>query len=473
MKLLPSTIRTLAVFALVLSFQVAMANLTDPSPVMLNGNIQLKSLTSITFSKDGVLFLADPLGMKIYAIDEKHVNGEKAQNLDVANIDEKIAALLGVSTKDIKIEDMAVNPTSQEVYFAVSRRGSTLQPTVIKVDRLGKLFSFSLSNVNYYETSLADVPSKSPHQYFTLSSAITDMAFIDGELFVSGLSGEAFSSKLRRFQYPFTSKTEAVQLEIFHPSHDRFETNSPIETFLPFPVNGKMHIVAGYGCAPLAKFPLTEVRSTKEQLRGVTVAELGGGNRPLDMISFKDGGIDYIVIANSDRTLMQISSEDLDKQEEVVKGATRVPIYASVGVKYLSIAEVGITQLDDFNESNYLVVQRNTDDGSLNLRSKGKIKPSMMKVRGLVEDLRLGGKLKEAEEQIVKYEPGGDRRTVSVMYYNLACSYALSNDSNGAFKYLDKALAFGYNEKRQYENDTDLVSIRSDKRWAELTKKLK
>ncbi|HTF17819.1 MAG TPA: hypothetical protein VK658_07090 [Chryseolinea sp.] len=457
---------------LVATLHVTLANPTEPVPAMLKGDIRLKSLTSIAFSKDGVLFLADPLGMKVYALDEKHANSEVTQQLEVNNIDDKIAALLGVSTKDIKIEDMAVNPTSHEVYFAVTRRGSSLQPAIAKVDSRGNLSAFNLSDVSYYETSLSDIPAKSPDTYFTLSSAITDMAFIEGELYVAGLSGEEFNSKLRRFQYPFTNKTQAVKLEIFHPSHDRFETNAPIETFLPFPVNGKMHIVAGYGCAPLAKFPLTDVRSS-DQLRGVTVAELGGGNRPLDMISFKDDGVDYMLIANSDRTLMQISSEDLDKEEGVVKGGTRVMPYASTGVKYLSIAEIGILQLDDFNEQNYLVVQRSTDDGTLNLRSKGKLKPSRIRISALVEELRLGGKLKEAEEQIVKYEPTGDRRSTSVMYYNLACSYALGKDSNNAFKFLDKALLLGYNDKAQFENDPDLISLKGDKRWRELSTKLK
>lgn len=462
---------TKLIVVLVATFHLATANVTDPNPVMLKGDIQLKSLTSIAFSNDGVLFLADPLGLKICAIDEKQPNAEKEQSLEIANIDEKLAALLGVSTKDIKIEDMAVNPTSAEVYFAVTRRGSALQPAVIKVGKGGKISPINLSNVSYYETSLSDVPSKSPDQYYPLTYGITDMAFIDGELYVSGLSGEEFTSKLRRIPYPFTNKTTAVQLEIFHPSHDRFETNSPIETFLPFSVNGKMHIVAGYGCAPLAKFPLTEVRA-KEQLRGVTVAELGGGNRPLDMIAFNDDGVDYLLIANSNRTLMQISSEDLDKQQAVVKGPTKVAPYASTGVKYLSIAEVGITQLDDFSDQAYVVVQRNMDDGSLNLKSKGKLKPSMIKIREVVEELRLSGKLDDAEAAIVKYEPRGDKRTVGMMYYNLACSYALANNSDGAFKYLEKALAFGFNSKPQYENDTDLVSIRNDQRWKNLTAKL-
>jgi hypothetical protein len=462
---------SLALVFLVL-FHAAIANSTDPTPVMLKGEIQLKSLSAITFSKDGILFLADPLGMKIYALDEKRGVTAPTQNLNVGNIDEKLAALLGVSTKDIKIEDMAVNPTSREVYLAVTRRGTSLQPTLVKVDGNGSLTPYNLKDVSYYETSLADVPSKSPSDYYPLTYAVTDMAFINGELYVSGLSGEEFSSKLRRFQYPFTNKTSAVQLEIFHPSHDRFETRSPIETFLAFNVNGKLHIVAGYGCAPLAKFPVDEVQS-KEQLRGVTVAELGGGNRPLDMISFKDSDADFILIANSDRTLMQISSEDLNKQEAVVKGPTRVPPYASAGVKYLSIAEVGITQLDDFDDQRYIVIQRNVDDGSLNLESKNKLKPSIIRVRAQFEELRLAGKLKEAEQMIVKHEPGGDRFTIGVMYYNLACSYALASDANTAFKFLNKAMEKGYSQKAQYENDTDLVSLRNEPRWKELLTKLK
>lgn len=472
MKSIVRTLKLCVTLGMAAMLQPVLANPIEPAPAMLKGDIQLKSLTSITFSKEGVLFLADPLGMKIYALDEKQPTVGVPERLEVNNIDEKIAALLGVGVRDIKIEDMAVNPTSREVYFAVTRRGSSLQPSIVKVNGKGDLSAFNMSGVNYYETSLADIPTKSPHTYFPLSSAITDMAFIDGELYVAGLSGDEFSSKLRRFQYPFTSKAEAVQLEIFHPSHDRFETNAPIETFLPFPVNGKMHIVAGYGCAPLAKFPLTDVRS-KEQLRGVTVAELGGGNRPLDMISFNDAGVDYMLIANSDRTLMQISSEDLDKQQAVVKGKTRVEPYASTGVKYLSIAEIGILQLDDYNDQSYLVVQRHADDGTLHLTSKYKLRPSVIKTRGLVEELRLAGKLKEAEAEIVKFEPKGDRRSTSVMYYNLACSYALGNDPNNAFRFLDKALLLGYNQRGQYENDPDLVSLKGDKRWNDISAKLK
>ena len=39
------------------------------APAPKKGNIALKSLTSITFNKDGILFLADPLGTHVYAIE--------------------------------------------------------------------------------------------------------------------------------------------------------------------------------------------------------------------------------------------------------------------------------------------------------------------------------------------------------------------------------------------------------------------
>src|SRR5690349_3600294 len=93
----------------------------EKAPTPLRGAIQLKSLTSITFNQDGVLFMADPLAMRIYAINTKQENVKKAMTIDVPNIDEKLGALLGINARDVKIEDMAVNPTSQEIYLAVTR----------------------------------------------------------------------------------------------------------------------------------------------------------------------------------------------------------------------------------------------------------------------------------------------------------------------------------------------------------------
>lgn len=442
----------------------AVAAHPEKAPEPLRGSIQLKSLTSITFNKDGVLFLADPLGMHIYAVDAKQENVKKAMTIDVANIDEKIGALLGVSSRDVKIEDMAVNPTSQEIYLAVTRRSLANEPVLVKVANNGSLSQVSLNNVSYYETSLTGVPAadaKLPQPWHSRTMAVTDMAFVDGELMVAGLSGEEFSSNLRRFAYPFTNQAKAVKLEIYHTSHDRYETNSPIETFLPFTVNGQQQILAGYGCSPIATFSLNDIR-TKDQLRGNTIAELGGGNRPVDMILHKKN----LYISNSDRTLMRITPEDLNSAKPLT---TRAPgIYAATGVEYLSIASVGVTQLANLNDNYFVLIQRNIEDGSLNLRSnQGVSMPSKYVLLG--SQLYREKKYKESArnyELAVKEEPNG------VDFYNMACSYALDNNPDKAFESLNKAVDWGYFQKSQYENDTDLLSLKNDPRWKTLSAKL-
>ena len=456
----------LHLFTIVLLFCAASVVAAHPekTPEPLRGSIQLKSLTSITFNKEGILFMADPLGLRIYAVNAKQENVKKAMTIDVANIDEKLGALLGVSARDVKIEDMAVNPTSQEVYLAVTRKSAANEPVLIKVSNKGSLSQVSLSDVSYYETSLTDIPApgaKLPMQWHSLTMAVTDMAFVDGELLVAGLSGEEFTSKLRRYSYPFTNQSKATKLEIYHTSHDRYETNSPIETFLPFTVNGQQQVLAGYGCAPIAMFSLNDIR-TKEQLRGVTIAELGGGNRPVDMIMHKKN----LYISNSDRTLMRMTPDDINNAKSLT---TRAPeAYAATGVEYLSIASVGVTQLANFSDTHFVLIQRNIEDGSLNLRSnQGVTMPSKY--------VQLGSQLyreKKYKESAVNYELAVKEDPNGVDFYNLACSYSLDNNPDKAFEALNKAVDYGFFGKNQYENDTDLTALKTDSRWKTLSAKL-
>jgi hypothetical protein len=65
-----------------------------------------------------------------------------------------------------------------------------------------------------------------------------------------------------------------------------------------------------------------------------------------------------------------LSAQDIDKATPMTKPVDAA--YVSAGVPYLSIAEIGITQLDNLNEKFVVVVQRDIDDGSLNLRSLSK-----------------------------------------------------------------------------------------------------
>jgi len=69
-------------------------------------------------------------------------------------------------------------------------------------------------------------------------------------------------------------------------------------------------------------------------------------------------------------------------------------------------------------------------------------------------------------EKALALEPRG------VDFYNLACNYALAHENDKAFDRLAKAVENGFRSKEQLERDTDLASLRSDKRWLLLTKKL-
>ena len=88
---------------------------------------------------------------------------------------------------------------------------------------------------------------------------------------------------------------------------------------------------------------------------------------------------------------------------------------------------------------------------------------------------QLGGQLyreKKFKESARNYELAVKEDPNGIDFYNMACSYALDNNPDKAFEALNKAVDFGFFRKNQYENDTDLTSLKSDARWKTLSAKL-
>jgi hypothetical protein len=331
------------------------------------GNASLKSAGALAFGPGGVLFVGDSRGGAVYALSiDDPAPDYRTGEVEIAALDKRFAKLLGVAPDQVAVRDMAVNPATRHLFFSVTRgRAVDAQPVIVRSTLDGELSIVSTDGIRFAKYSLTDSPdesSKTPWGASARSMAITDLAYVDGELLVAGLSNEQFASTFRRVKFPFQPAAQATSLEIFHTSHGRYETAAPIETFLPYTVKGRPALLAGYGCAPLALFDMAELQGGKH-VRGRTLAELGGGNRPSDMVAIEFNGRRSIIIANSNRSLMRMGADDIEHSEPVTTAAS--PEHPILGTPYTPLAVVGVMQLDVLNAEQIVLVLRDTDDGSI------------------------------------------------------------------------------------------------------------
>ena len=56
--------------------------------------------------------------------------------------------------------------------------------------------------------------------------------------------------------------------------------------------------------------------------------------------------------------------------------------------------------------------------------------------------------------------------------YNIACTFALLNETEQAVDCLEKTVQRGYLDREWIENDSDLDSLRNDPRFQELLRRL-
>jgi hypothetical protein len=343
--------------ALVALAGVAVA--ADVKGLTESGKPDLKSAGPLAFGPQGVLFVGDTQGAAIYAIGVGEAPKAALQDgFKLEGVDGKVAAALGTEAADIRLNDVAVEPGTGIAYLSVSRgTGPDAAPAIVRVDGSGKVTPVSLDKVAYAKVTLANAPEagRTDKRGRSLrSEAITDLAFVDGKLYIAGLSNEEFASKLRSIEFPFKSADTGTSVEIVHTAHGAaVETRSPVRTFVPFNVGGEPQLLAAYTCTPLVTFPVAALKPG-EKIRGKTVAELGNRNQPLDMIVYEKGGKQFLLLANSARGVMKISTEAIDKQPaltEAVGGG------GTAGLKYDTIADLkDVIQLDKLNDTTALVL---------------------------------------------------------------------------------------------------------------------
>jgi hypothetical protein len=342
----------LALAGAALATPLQAASLTDS---LKRGTPELKSAGALAFGLEGILFIGDPQAAAIVALDtEDRTPATSKDRPRVENLDEKAASLLGIESKQLRINALAVNPISGNTYLSLARgSGPDAAPVLLRVDRSGKLADVPLKDVKFARTTLPNAAEGKSRQ-----DVITHLAYVDGRVIVAGLSNEEFASKLRSIPFPFTEANAGASVEIYHGSHGKVETRSPIRTFVPYQVKGESEILAAYTCTPLVRFPAAELKPGAK-VKGKTIAELGNGNRPLDMIVYKKDGKDYILMANSRRGVMKIPTDGIDKVDAIT---SRVKDKA--GLQYETVAGLqGVEHLDRYDNGHTIILVRTKDKG--------------------------------------------------------------------------------------------------------------
>ena len=195
------------------------------------------------------------------------------------------------------------------------------------------------------------------------SQAITDIAYVDGRVYIAGLSNEKFASRLLSIPFPFAGVDNGTSVEIYHGAHGAYETRSPIRTFAPYMVNGEPFLMAAYTCTPLVKFPLAALKPG-QHYKATTIAELGNRNQPLDMVVYQKGGKDNLLLANSSRGVMKISTDGLAEAASISE-----PVRDTAGQPYEKVEGLkGVLQLDLLDKDNALVLIQ-APNGSMNLET--------------------------------------------------------------------------------------------------------
>jgi len=345
--------------ALVLAGSVSAADLASS---LTKGTPELKSAGPLAFGPEGILFIGDTQGATIFAVaTNDKTPAQKLEKIKIAGVNAKIANSLGVDVKQLTINDLATNPISGVIYLSVTRgQGAEAKPVIVRVDTQGKISEFPLKDVMFSKAVLTNAADGRGRQ-----ESITQISFVKDRVIVAGLSNEDWASKLRAIPFPFKDADKGAGIQIWHSAHGKLETAAPVRTFVAYDIGGETNLLAAYTCTPLVKIPISQLKAG-EKVKGTTVAELGNRNKPLDMIVYQKGGKDYLLLANSARGVMKVSTEGIDKIEPITKP---VAGGGTAGLKYETIASLkGVQQLDKYGKD-LAVVLLAGEGGMLNLEA--------------------------------------------------------------------------------------------------------
>ncbi len=334
------------------------------------------SVSRLAFGPDDVLFVADWKQSKIHAVKLPPAEKSASSTFNLENLDAVLAKALG--TKGFTVEHMAVRPGTGNVYLAL-RHANSVSPLLVSITGDGRVRKFDFKNLRGTSLALKDAV-KSDRVFYRATAqktlTVTDMKWFQGELFVAGLSNQDFSSTLRRVRYPFAGDVSVTSIEMFHTLHNQIETRAPIRSMAFMNLGGKPYMAAAFTCTPLVILPVEDLKDG-EHVKAKTVAELGLGNTPTNMLSFSRKGwdgksSDFLMVTLNEMGANVIPIAQLEKAAQGPGLTQQVEAGKTEGVTGTPYPYGGVFHVDDLNPDYFLVLRRHLREGHMQLLTVNK-----------------------------------------------------------------------------------------------------
>ncbi|MEM0978110.1 MAG: hypothetical protein AAGJ34_11290 [Pseudomonadota bacterium] len=336
--------------------------------------------TILEFGLDDTLFVADAATGTVFAYDLPNDGAAPAEDkpYNILDLDGMLVEALGAERGTIVFKDLAVHPVTREAYASVSYiMDGAPKSAVVSVSREGAVTEVPLADLASSSFVIED-PADTAVSFWRDIPAptltVTDLDFANDELFISGISTGEFASTMRRVAYPFGEGATSSSIEMYHAAHAQNETRAPIRAMTVLDLEGTQTVVAAYTCTPLVTIPVSDL-TDGSHVTGKTIAELGYGNTPLDVIAFSAANMDgsigsYVLVVNREMDADLITVEDLTTASNAPGLTEPVPyLGATAGVRTTPLPLSGVLHMADQDNQFLLGMRRNLNTGSLEMVS--------------------------------------------------------------------------------------------------------
>lgn len=292
---------------------------------------KVASVSAMTLGPDGKLIVADWRKGALHALALPALPVAQETSFNVLDLTTRLAAAYGVDEASLRVTSAAMHGPSQTAILALALGRTADAPVAIAlVDAKGAVTALDVDAAVAASQPLPDAPGDDALWGAQPSRGlmVTDIKPFGGELIVAGLTGATFSSTLRRVSYPFNGSVAASKVEMYHAVHNQIETRAPVRAFTILDLEGEPTMLAAYTCTPLVTVPMKELKDGAK-VRGKTIAELGFGNTPLDVVPFairhQGETSNWVLVANSGK------AADLIKLDDIVAAAKACPSSGRMG----------------------------------------------------------------------------------------------------------------------------------------------